>query len=99
MYNVLIAILALLFLALLVLNVYFRVRVLKAYKVLVQNKIEFNFSQVLNDKRMHDEVLAKYPGYSVQILDFVQNMKRSIRMATVLLVCITLIGAVMMYYR
>jgi hypothetical protein len=99
MYSVFIVILALLFLALLVLNVYFRVRVLKAYKVLVQNKVEFNFSQVLNERRMQEEVLEKYPAHRAQILDFVQNMKRSISMASVLVACITLIGAVMMYYR
>ncbi len=99
MYVILITLLALLFLALLVLNVYFRVRVLKAYKTLVQNRVEFSLGQVLNEKRMHDEVLAKYPQQREAILEFVRNMKRSIRMATILVVCITLIGAVMMYYR
>jgi hypothetical protein len=95
----LISILAGLFLGMLFLNVYFRVKVFKAYKVLVQNKIEFNFSHVMNDKKMEAEVLNKYPEHQEHIRAFVHHMKYSIQMATVLMVLITAVGAVLMYYR
>jgi hypothetical protein len=92
-------ILAGLFVAMLFLNVYFRVRVFKAYKALVQNKVEFNFSHVLNDEKMRKEVLEKYPEHAHLIQDFIGHMKKSIRMATVLTTIITAIAAVLMYFR
>jgi hypothetical protein len=95
----LISLLAGLFLAMLFLNVYFRVRVFKAYKALVQNKIEFDFSHVMNDEKMRNEVLSKYPDHAHLIQEFIGHMRKSIRMATVLMVIITAIGAVLMYYR
>jgi hypothetical protein len=88
-----------LFLAMLFLNVYFRVKVLAAYKVLVQNRIEFDFSHVFNSEKMRQEVLEKYPEHTQEIQTFIGYMRRSIHMATVLMLIITLIGGVFMYFR
>ena len=80
-------------------NVYFRVKVLKAYKVLVQNEVEFKPVHVFNKKKMEEEVLPKYPNFKKEITDFCTHIRYSIKMATVLIILITAFGAVLMYYR
>lgn len=99
MYELLIFLIIGLFVGMLFLNIYFRVKVLKAYKVLVQNRIEFKAIHVLNSKKMVDEVIPHYPQFEREILTFSSHIRYSIRMATVLIVLITLFGAVLMYYR
>jgi hypothetical protein len=88
-----------LFVAMLFLNVYFRVRVLKTYKILVQNEVEFGPSHIFNQKKMEQEIYPQYPQFKEEIETFVNHMRYSIRMATVLIALITLFGAVLMYYR
>ncbi len=88
-----------LFAAMLFLNVYFRVRVFKTYKKLVQNRVEFGASHVFNKEKMESEVMPKYPHMREEIETFVRHLRYSIRMATVLIALITLFGAILMYYR
>ncbi len=88
-----------LFVAMLFVNIYFRVKVLKAYKVLVQNRVEFKAVHVFNKKRMAEEILPKYPTLKKEITDFANHIRYSIKMATVLIILITAFGAVLMYYR
>lgn len=80
-------------------NVYFRVKVLKAYKVLVQNRVQFESKHVFNRQKMEEEVIPKYPHMEKEIWAYVDNLHRSIRMATVLLALITLFGGLLMYNR
>ncbi len=88
-----------LFIAMLFLNVYFRIKVLKSYKVLVQNKVEFGASHLFNRKKMESEIYPKYPKMKNEIETFVNHLRYSIHMATVLIALITMFGAVLMYYR
>jgi hypothetical protein len=88
-----------LFAGMLFLNVYFRVKVLKTYKILVQNRVEFGAAHVFNRQKMEDEIIPRYPQLRQPILDFSNHMQYSIRMATVLIALITLFGAVLMYFR
>lgn len=99
MYLTLIIIVISLFVAMLFLNIYFRVNVFKQYKYLVQNNIEFTTKDILNRQKMEEEVLPKYPGHEEQILGFSDNLRKSVKMATVLITLITLFGAILMYYR
>lgn len=99
MFELLIFLIIGLFVGMLFLNVYFRVKVLKAYKILVQNQIEFKPIHVFNSKKMEEEVLPLYPQFQSEILTFTNHIRYSIRMATVLMVLITLFGAVLMYFR
>lgn len=87
------------FASMLFLNVYFRIRVLKHYKVLVRNGVEFNTSHIFNRQKMEEEIVPHYPGFEKHLHGFSSNLRRTIRMATVLIVLITLFGAVLMYYR
>ncbi len=87
------------FVAMLFVNVYFRVRVIKSYKKLVQNKVEFGAAHVFNRKKMEEEIYPRYPHMKDDIAVFVNHLRYSIRMATVLIALITLFGAILMYYR
>lgn len=87
-----------LFVAMLFLNVYFRVKVLKSYKALVQNEVEFSARHVFNNEKMNAEVLPKYPHMKEEIQTFARHLQYSIKMATVLLALITLFGAILMQY-
>lgn len=99
MYILLISIVIGLFVAMLFLNVYFRIKVLKSYKKLVQNEVEFGAKHVFNNKRMEEEIFPRYPHMKDEIATFASHIKYSIRMATVLIALITAFGAILMYYR
>jgi len=88
-----------LFVAMLFVNVYFRVRVLKVYKILVRNEVEFGPKHIFNKEKMQAEIFPKYPNQKENIEVFVNHIQYSIRMATVLIALITLFGAILMYYR
>jgi hypothetical protein len=88
-----------LFIAMLFVNVYFRVKVLKTYKVLVQNEVEFGAAHLFNRAKMEAEIFPKYPHMQEEISTFVRHLRYSIKMATVLIALITMFGAILMYYR
>jgi hypothetical protein len=99
MYILLISILIALFVAMLFVNLYFRAKVLKTYGVLVKNRVEFKAEHLFNRRKLEEEILPKYPQQRTAILDFVNHMRRTIRMASLLIVLITAIGAVLMWFR
>lgn len=99
MYALLITIVAILFAAMLFVNLYFRARVLKAYRQLVQNRVEFEIQHIFNRERREAEIHPRYPHMVKEIEAFSDNLRRSIRMATILLALITLFGGILMYYR
>ncbi len=81
------------------LNVYFRVKVFKVYKRLVDNRVEFGAAHLFNEEKMKQEVLSIYPEHEADIRTFVNYIRYSIRMATVLIFLITMLGALLMYFR
>jgi len=83
------------FLSLLFLNLYFRIKVFKVYKVLVQNRIEFNASHIFNKVKMKNEVLTKYPAFTHEILSFTGHIKKSIFIAIILVLLITIMGIIL----
>lgn len=99
MFILLISIVVGLFIAMVFVNVYFRVKVMKSYKVLVQNKVDFGASHLFNKQKMEKEILPHYPHMRKEILTFTNHLQYSIRMASVLIVLITLFGAILMWYR
>lgn len=99
MYVLLVSLVLGLFAAMLFVNVYFRVRVLKSYKKLVQNQVEFGAAHLFNKRRMEEEIYPRYPHMKEEIATFVTHIQYSMRMATVLIALITLFGAILMYYR
>lgn len=99
MYILLISIVIGLFAAMLFLNIYFRIKVLKAYKVLVRNKVDFGAAHVFNRSKREAEVHPRYPQMKDEIETFANHLRYSIRMASVLMALITLFGAILMYFR
>ncbi len=99
MYYILITVVIGLFIAVLFLNIYFRVKVFKVYKRLVQAEVEFDAKDVFNMQRVEDEIIPKYPNQAEDIRTFMNHIRYSVRIASVLITLITLFGAVLMYYR
>jgi hypothetical protein len=87
-----------LFAAMVFLNFYFRLRVLKTYQRLVRHGVDFGAVHFFNRARLEKEVLPRYPQSRKDILDFVRHIRLSVRMATLLIVLITLLGAVLMFF-
>ena len=99
MYILLVTIVIGLFVAMLFLNIYFRVKVLKSYKKLVQNKVEFGAKHVFSKQKMEEEILPRYPHMKTEIETFASHIQYSIRMVTVLMVLITAFGGILMWFR
>jgi len=72
---------------------------MKIYKVLVQNRVEFGASHIFNDEKMATEIYPRYPDQVDNIKTFVNHIRYSIKMATVLTTLISAFGAILMYYR
>jgi hypothetical protein len=99
MYAILVTILAILFAGMLFINIYFRVKVFAAYKILVKNKVEFGASHIFSKSKMEQEILPRYPKMRVEIETFVNYLRFSMRMAMLLILLITIFGAILMWYR
>ncbi|MFM2267800.1 MAG: hypothetical protein RL757_1241 [Bacteroidota bacterium] len=96
---ILITIVCSIFAALLFLNLYFRIKVFKFYKILVQNRVEFGTVHIFDMKRLETEVLPRYPQHRDSILAFVQHIRYSVKLASWLIALITIFGGILMYYR
>jgi hypothetical protein len=88
-----------LFAAMLFLNLYFRIKVYKSYKKLVQNRVEFGVKHFLNQEKMEQEIYPRYPHMREEIDTFARHIRYSVKMATVLTTLITLFGGILMYFR
>lgn len=99
MYTTLVAIIISLVLSLLIVNVYFRVKVMRCYKSLLRAKVEFDLSHILSPRKLEEEILPKYPESTTDIRTFVHHLKVSFRIGMVLFVLISLFGWVLMRYR
>jgi hypothetical protein len=99
MYTLLITIVIGLFVAMLFVNLYFRAKVFRVYGILVRNKVEFGAAHIFNRKKLEEEILPRYPQFQNEIEIFIKHMRNSIRMASVLLMLITLFGGILMYFR
>ncbi len=95
MSTILISLIIGIFIALFFLNVYFRVKVLKVYKILVQNRIQFDSSHILNKSKLEAEILPKYPAFRNEILTFTGHIRKSLSIAVVLVLLITIAGFIL----
>lgn len=86
------------FACILFLNFYYRVKVLKAYKVLVRNKVQFDAKDIFNNQRI-EEITNQYPKFKTEILDFMNNIRKSVQLASVLIFLITAFAAILMFVK
>ena len=84
-------ILAALFAGFFLLNVYFRLRIFKHYRILMQNRVEFGTAEIFSDKRMH-AVIDRHPQLKEAITKFCLNMRLTMRMATVFVILVIIFG-------
>ncbi len=84
-----------LFVALFFLNFYFRSKILKIYKVLVNNRVEFGAAHIFNKAKMEAEILPRYPKLQDDILAFSNHIKKSVWKAIVIVVTIVVIGFIL----
>jgi hypothetical protein len=95
----LLAVVIILFLAMLGVNLYFRAKVLRAYRILLMNEVDFTPGQIFSTERVEDEIVPAYPAQAEEIRNFSNYLRRSIRMTTVLMALITTFGGILMWYR
>ncbi len=98
MYELLIFIVWGIFAAVLFLNVYFRVKVFKVYKTLVQNRVQFDALDTFNKEKMN-EVKKRYPQNATDIDTFVSHIQYSTKLASLLVALISIFGGILMWYR
>lgn len=99
MQSLLLTIVILLFVAMLGVNLYFRAKVLRAYRRLVQNEVDFTPAQIFSTARVEDEIIPAYPDHAESIRNFSNYLRLSIKMTTVLMALITAFGGILMWYR
>ncbi|MEM9525337.1 MAG: hypothetical protein AAGA31_01955 [Bacteroidota bacterium] len=99
MQSLLLSIVILLFVAMLGVNLYFRAKVLRAYRHLVQNEVDFTPAQIFSTARVEDEIIPAYPDQAEPIRNFSNYLRLSIKMTTVLMALITAFGGILMWYR
>lgn len=99
MKTLLLTIVCALFVAMLGVNLYFRAKVLKAYRVLVKNRVDFTPGQIFSKLRVEDEIVPNYPESAESIRAFSRNLQLSIKMTTVLMALITAFGGILMWFR
>jgi len=78
--------------ALLFLNLYFRIKVLRFYKTLVKNRIEFGAGHIFNKSRMTSEILPRYPNFKNEIEGFAYHIRLSLGVAVLIVCLIAILG-------
>lgn len=81
-----------LFLLLLLLNVFIRVRVLRLYRRLVKDEVDFQPVHFFNQQKLEEEVLPNYPEHKEGILKFIKLVRFSMTMASIIIILILVFG-------
>ncbi len=97
--NTLVTICILGFVGIFAIGVYFRIKVIKAYGVLIRHRVQFDRRHIFNRQRLETEILPRYPQQQKYIEDFVFGIRLSISLVTVLTTIITLCAAAIMFIK
>jgi ABC-type transporter Mla maintaining outer membrane lipid asymmetry permease subunit MlaE len=97
MFKVIISFLISLFVALLFINIYYRIKVFKLYRKLVMNRVEFGAGHIFSRSRMKEEILPKYPQMEREIKEFVNQIYFSIVVAFAIILLITMLSLVLIF--
>lgn len=82
-------------LLLLLFNVYFRYNILKDYKYLVKNKIEFGTEHLFSTEKMERDIIPRYEAHADRIRTFSNKIKKAARIALGLILMVVLIAFIM----
>ncbi len=78
--------------ALIFLNIYFRMKIIKDYKYLVKNKIEFTTGHIFNKSKMEEEIIPRYPKHADRIRLFSDHIRYSLKWALGIILVLTILG-------
>ncbi|MBK8546445.1 MAG: hypothetical protein IPL63_03385 [Saprospiraceae bacterium] len=99
MTQVLIYFIAGLFLALLFLNIFFRLKVIRVYKNMIKHRVEVNSVVIFEPESRMKDVFLKFPGSVADIKSFIYYIRLSVGIAVLIVLCITLLGLVLHFNR
>jgi len=91
-------ILAALFAGFFILNVYFRIKVFRHYRILIDNRVEFNAVDIFSEERMQS-IISRYPHLRKSITRFCRNMRLTMWMATVFVTLVIILGFILFRYQ
>jgi len=94
----LLAFVALLFTGFFLLNLYFRLKVVRSFHNLSRNGVQFVSGAIFSSTKMK-EVIAEYPDHETDLIRFSKYLRYSVLMASVFIVVTVIFGSVLMYYR
>jgi hypothetical protein len=90
--------LAILFAGFFALNVYFRLRIFRHYRVLIDNRVEFGTAEIFSEAKM-EKVIARHPDLKDAITKFCRNMRFTMWMATVFVILVIILWFVLLRHR
>jgi hypothetical protein len=95
--NTLVTICIACFFGILISLIYMRIRVFRAYSILMKNRIEFGTNHIFNKQKLEAEILPRYPEHKETILRFVNGIRHSATYAFVLTTIATICVAILMF--
>ena len=99
MKSILVVVILAIFVGIVFLNLYFRIKVLHYYRKLRDSNVMFEPSHLLNRAKLEAEVLPHYPQHRADILAFSDHIRFSLRCASALIILITLFAAAYMFIK
>lgn len=97
--NTLIYILIALFVCMLIVNMYFRLKVMRAYRDMVRSGVEIRARDLLNSETLETKVIPANKKHEKEIRTFVKHLKNGFRMTSVLLGLVVLFGYILMKFQ
>ena len=99
MFQYIILVIAAIFAVFLVFNLYFRLKLLKLYRILMKEEVEFPTSHLLKPDLLKKEIVPKYPHMEKEIMLFSKHMRRSLLVAFVVFVLSLILGYILIKNR
>jgi len=99
MENSLLILIIVLFGAMLVLNLYFRLKVMRSYRNMVRAGVQAKARDLLSSDALETIVIPAHKESEKEIRTFVKHLKNGFRMTSVLLGLVVLFGYILMRYK
>lgn len=89
--------LILIFFGLLCLNFYLRLKVLSYYRILVNNKVQFNAIDIFDPQKIESEIIPRYPEQSNEIRKFTRNIRWTIIIGSVYILLVGILYLILRF--
>jgi hypothetical protein len=99
MYYSLMLILIICFAGLVILNLFFRLKVFAVYKRLIHNRVDFNIMQIFNQEMLETNIISNHPKHKEDLLLFAKYLRTSVNIGVLLLLIIVISGLIMFLLR